>query len=631
MARPDETLARGAARGANQYDQVYDEGLNGQRRDPRDLRDPRARTEAPMRGPNQTGIPMAPDTPREPPRAAQPGVTPRFDPYLPSGNGQAPGRQAPPPPQQHSQQHRADPRLEFPPQAPAQQPYRADPLAGALPGQQPASERRYAPPPLPPQQQAPREAAPRPVTAGRPGQPNGQPMANGAMQTSRQPAQGYPAPAQGYNGAPAPQSQQEIVPPVRGRAADPYLEAPRRAPIAPPQQPQAQIAGRQPQGYAQDGHGDDRYADAANEQHLEDDEYEDEAEDLDADEPARPRGGRMMYALGALVAAAVIGGGLGLGYKYMLPSGDKAGKVPVVQAEKAPAKTLAAADAKPADASKKSKSIMDRAGSETGDGATVVSSQEDVALTSTQGSADPLPSPRKVSTVVVTPGQPIDSQPAASGAEFEAVPGIGFGGEPDPAPEPAAKAVKLSDPAAAAKAKIKEAVKAAAVTETATQTSEAVAELADPAAAPVKLAGAAKTVKKAAAPAPQPETDPADSVAAEAAAEAPAPAKPAPAKPTKLASVQPAATPKPAAGGGYLIQVRSTKTQAEALAFFADLQQQYGQILGGAQPDIQEADLGAKGVWFRLRIGPPGSGGAAKDMCVKLKAAGLKDCIVAVY
>ena len=111
-----------------------------------------------------------------------------------------------------------------------------------------------------------------------------------------------------------------------------------------------------------------------------------------------------------------------------------------------------------------------------------------------------------------------------------------------------------------------------------------------------------------------------------------APTDPVPADPTLPGKSKAAsATPKAGAGSGYLIQVRSTHTQAEALAYFADLQQRYGDLLGAAQPDIQTADLGTKGTWYRLRIGPPGSSAAAHDLCVKLKASGLKDCITAPY
>ena len=86
----------------------------------------------------------------------------------------------------------------------------------------------------------------------------------------------------------------------------------------------------------------------------------------------------------------------------------------------------------------------------------------------------------------------------------------------------------------------------------------------------------------------------------------------------------------PVATADYLIQVQSNRSRAESLAYFADLQARYGRIIGGTKPFVQQVDLGAKGVWFRLRIGPLSSSDAAKEMCLKLVAAGVKDCFVAI-
>ena len=107
------------------------------------------------------------------------------------------------------------------------------------------------------------------------------------------------------------------------------------------------------------------------------------------------------------------------------------------------------------------------------------------------------------------------------------------------------------------------------------------------------------------------------------AADAPA-AEAAPAKPQQVAAIQPAPVkpkaPKPAvaqasatpaaaaapaaANTKYVVQVGSKKNQTEALASFADMQQKYPTLLASYRPMVQKADLGAKGVWYRLRIGP---------------------------
>jgi hypothetical protein len=47
-------------------------------------------------------------------------------------------------------------------------------------------------------------------------------------------------------------------------------------------------------------------------------------------------------------------------------------------------------------------------------------------------------------------------------------------------------------------------------------------------------------------------------------------------------------------------------------------------------PDVKEADLGDKGVWYRA-VGPPGSREVATSVCIQLKTAGHYGCWVAAY
>jgi cell division septation protein DedD len=103
---------------------------------------------------------------------------------------------------------------------------------------------------------------------------------------------------------------------------------------------------------------------------------------------------------------------------------------------------------------------------------------------------------------------------------------------------------------------------------------------------------------------------------------APAP-KPKPAaKP--VAQQTAAATPAAAAGPTkYVVQVGSKKNQTDALASFADMQQKYPTLLANYRPMVQKADLGAKGTWYRLRIGPIADKTAATKLCSQLKSQGL--------
>ena len=77
----------------------------------------------------------------------------------------------------------------------------------------------------------------------------------------------------------------------------------------------------------------------------------------------------------------------------------------------------------------------------------------------------------------------------------------------------------------------------------------------------------------------------------------------------------------------------SQKSRMDALKVFADLQQKYGSALSGKTPDVQEADLSARGLGtvYRLVVGPPGSRDAASGICNQIKAAGHKDCWVNAY
>jgi hypothetical protein len=51
-------------------------------------------------------------------------------------------------------------------------------------------------------------------------------------------------------------------------------------------------------------------------------------------------------------------------------------------------------------------------------------------------------------------------------------------------------------------------------------------------------------------------------------------------------------------------------------------------LIAGYRPIVQKADLGAKGVWYRLRIGMMDDVDEARELCRQLKARGLPDCLV---
>ena len=144
---------------------------------------------------------------------------------------------------------------------------------------------------------------------------------------------------------------------------------------------------------------------------------------------------------------------------------------------------------------------------------------------------------------------------------------------------------------------------------------------------PVEAAGAAPAE---ASPAPAAEPQPAQAAPQEAApqlAAAPAP-EPKPKPAAKPAAQQTAAAARQAGPVKYVVQVGSKKNQTEALASFADMQQKYPTLLANYRPIVQKADLGSKGTWYRLRIGPITEKSAASKLCSQLKSQGLADCLV---
>jgi cell division protein FtsN len=103
-------------------------------------------------------------------------------------------------------------------------------------------------------------------------------------------------------------------------------------------------------------------------------------------------------------------------------------------------------------------------------------------------------------------------------------------------------------------------------------------------------------------------------------------------EPTPAKAEPATATPSPAAtaaalSGSHLVQVGAFKSKAEADANWATLQKRFGDYLAGKADDVERADLGAKGVFYRLRIGPFASSADAKNWCEGLKSRGA-DCMV---
>jgi cell division septation protein DedD len=114
----------------------------------------------------------------------------------------------------------------------------------------------------------------------------------------------------------------------------------------------------------------------------------------------------------------------------------------------------------------------------------------------------------------------------------------------------------------------------------------------------------------------------------------PQPSEPAAAPPARART---AAAPPPSTrsapeatentAGGFVVQLSSQKSEAEAQSSFRSLQAKFPNELGDLQPIIRRADLGSKGVFYRTLVGPFATAQEASQFCATYKAAGGQ-CVV---
>lgn len=101
-------------------------------------------------------------------------------------------------------------------------------------------------------------------------------------------------------------------------------------------------------------------------------------------------------------------------------------------------------------------------------------------------------------------------------------------------------------------------------------------------------------------------------------------------RPTQASATPSAAVVTPASGpltGTHVVQVGAFRSDDEAAAQWSRMEVRLGDYLSGKAPDVERADLGERGVYHRLRIGPFASSDDAKTYCSGLKERG-QDCLV---
>lgn len=117
----------------------------------------------------------------------------------------------------------------------------------------------------------------------------------------------------------------------------------------------------------------------------------------------------------------------------------------------------------------------------------------------------------------------------------------------------------------------------------------------------------------------------AEYLAAPVAEATPAPA-PAPVETSVAALPEPVAEPA-AAPSGIRLQLASVPNESDVAGEWKRLKKRIGAPLAGLELHVERADLGTKGVFYRLQAGPFADRAAAATTCQDIKAAG-GDCLI---
>ncbi len=83
----------------------------------------------------------------------------------------------------------------------------------------------------------------------------------------------------------------------------------------------------------------------------------------------------------------------------------------------------------------------------------------------------------------------------------------------------------------------------------------------------------------------------------------------------------------PPEAGAFRIQLGSLASATAAEAEWRRLKRRHRDLLEALRPRVQRADLGAKGVFYRLQAGPLADAGRAKGLCETLARRNIP-CLV---
>ncbi|SMF14210.1 Sporulation related domain-containing protein [Tistlia consotensis] len=223
---------------------------------------------------------------------------------------------------------------------------------------------------------------------------------------------------------------------------------------------------------------------------------------------------------------------------------------------------------------------------------------------------EPKPAPAPEQKPAMTePAQPeagkamTEAAPAGQHAEVPPAPGVGLTrpSELPELPKPATQAAK-SEPAKPA--------------ETVAPEAKAPEAKAPEARAPEARAAAEPMPEKPVeAPKPVAEAPPAPPVAAKEVA-------PSPTEAPKAEAAKPAAAAAEVKPGSWVVQLAALRKESEAKAAWSEMQAKHKDLLGAMTLQLDRADLGDRGVFYRVQTGPLPNRATALDLCAQLKAAG---------
>ncbi len=343
---------------------------------------------------------------------------------------------------------------------------------------------------------------------------------------------------------------------------------------------------------------------------------------------AAPRRGFLIASV--IVLIMMLGGG-GLYAYNMLGANAVSGPPQIILADKSPMKVIPEGAGAPVQETNRNKLIYDRVGGteEPTEERLIVPEETKIAeLPNAGGTVDTAPAgseprslPRRVRTVVVRPdGTIINGEEAGAETQTAALsaPATTRGLAAPAAPLPEAPA---DDGAGDITASIPGADSAAALPVPDSQT---------PSATPGPEVPAEAIPAQNAYSGPLPKNKPqgvrlASNSAAQTAA-APLNLTTGSQQPVQSTPEQPAAATTEIPRGTYMVQIASQRSQEAAQSTYYSLRRRFPQILGNVNPVIQVADLGDRGVYYRVRI-PMSDQQAANSLCSNLKSAG-GDCFV---